>query len=378
MDEATRDKPRPLTVCLVIDEQAAERFPTALRYLQIGLIDEPVDTVIVASERGREVCLAGGPATVVTWREAQWPFGSLGRRGTIEAVLRRLGGRATEGVVVVHALSPLAAHLSDEIAELAGGELVFTVTRPSDLADHAFSRLCRKAAVLIAPTRRVQQMLQESGSRGPTIEYVPVGVVSTFAPTAFSNAQRAPSLVYIGPLSAESGVESLLKAVKTVLVNCPNLLVFIVGKGPAESGLRHLADSLELSSSVTFTGRLEHWRLALESADLFCAPGGRDGFHEEAIHALATGAALVVSSENVCDGLIDEESALCFPAGDPFRMAAQITRLIEDQPLARRLATAGQLYARSNNSVAKMVSEHVRVYRQIAARHQTIQLPLRS
>jgi glycosyltransferase involved in cell wall biosynthesis len=376
VEGAAQDKPKPLTVCLVIDEQAAECFPTALRYLQIGLIDEPVDTVIIASERGREVCLAGGPATVIAWREAQWPFGGFGRRAAVEAVCRRAAASGPEGAVVVHGLSLSAAQISEEIAEAVGGQLMLTVSRPSELADHAIGRCCRKAAVLVAPTRRILRSLQDGGHSGPAVECVPVGVVSTFAPAAFSNAQRAPSLVYIGPLSAESGVEVLLRAVKTVLASCPNLLVFIVGKGAAEGSLRHLADSLELSSNVTFTGRLEHWRLALDAADVFCVPSGRDGFHEEAVHALAAGAALVASADSDCDGLVDGESALCFPPGDHFRMAEQISRLVEDQSLARRLATAGQAFARSNNSVAKMVSEHVRVYQQLGARHRTIPMPL--
>lgn len=376
MEGAEQDKPRPLTVCLVIDEQAAESFPTALRYLQIGLIDEPVGTVIVASEQGRDVCLTGGPATVITWREAQWPFARLGRRGVVEAVRRRVASGSSDEAVVVHGLSLSAAELSEEIAQSVGAELVVTVPRPSDLADHDIGRCCRKAGVLIAPTQRIQQAIQNGGLTGPTIEHVPVGVVSAFAPVAFSNGQRAPCLVYIGPLSGDNGAESLLRAVKLVLTNHPNLLVFVVGRGSAESNLRHLVDSLELSSNVTFTGKLEHWRLALEAADIFCIPGGRDRFHEEPIHALAAGAALVAPGDSSFDGLVDEETALLFPAGDHLRMAERICRLLDDQRLARRVATAGQACVRTENSVARMVSEHVRIYQQLGVRHRSIPISL--
>jgi len=202
-----------------------------------------------------------------------------------------------------------------------------------------------------------------------------VGVVSTYAPTAFNNPQRAPSLVYAGTLSNECAVESLFRAAKLVLAHHPNLLVFVVGKGPAESNLRHLADSLELNPSVTFTGRLEHWRLALEAADIFCLPDSQTAFREEVIHALATGLAVVAPVDCICDGLIDDQTALLFPPQDHVRMAEQISRLIEDHVLARRIATAGQSYARTSNSVARMVAEHVRIYKQLDPRGRTIALP---
>ncbi len=365
-----------MTVCLVIDEKAAECFPTALRYLQIGLIDEPVDAVLVVSEQAREVCLAGGPASVISWREGRWPFAQLGLRSTVEAVKRRVANASTEGTVVVHGLSLSAAPLSEEIVHAVGGRLTLTVTIPSEITNHAVNRSCRNADMLITPTKGIQQEAGRSCPAGPTVEHIPVGVVSTLAPAAFADVQRPPSLVYVGPLSADCGVECLLRAAKSVLTNHPNLLVFIVGKGSAEGGLRRLADSLELSSSVTFTGKLEHWRLALQAADVFCAPVGRQAFREEPIHALAAGVALAASTDCACDGLVDGETALFFPPGDHLCMAQQISRLIEDQRLARRLASAGQSHARSNNSVARMVSEHVRVYQQLGGQHQIIPMPL--
>jgi glycosyltransferase involved in cell wall biosynthesis len=200
--------------------------------------------------------------------------------------------------------------------------------------------------------------------------------VATFAPAAFSNTQRAPSLVYVGTLSNDCTVDLLLRAAKLVLAHHPSLLIFIVGKGPAESTLRHLADSLEMNQNVTFTGKLEHWRLALEAADIFCLPGGQTVFREELVHAMATGLAVVAPANSICDNLLDDQTALLFPPDDHVRMAEQIGRLLEDQGLAHRLATTAQSQVRTGNSISHMVAEHVRIYARLDPRARTIPMPV--
>ncbi|HVP12926.1 MAG TPA: glycosyltransferase family 4 protein [Phycisphaerae bacterium] len=376
MESDVPDSSKRLILCLVADEQAVERFPTALRYLQIGLIDEPIDTIIVVSERGRPICLEGGPATIIAYHDMQWPLTRWGYKFAADAARRKVNSLQHDAPVIVHALTAASAQVAVEIAEAVRGELVLTISSIAEIEDSVVSRCCAKAATLILPSRQLEQALAASPLAGKTTAVVPVGVVSTFAPAAFSNPQRAPSLVYAGTLSNGSAVESLLRAAKLVLAHDPNLLVFVVGKGPAESNLRHLSDSLELHPNVTFTGRLEHWRLALEAADIFCLPASQGTFHEELIHALATGLAVVAPADCVCDGLIDDQTALLFPGEDHVRMAAQISRLLADHALARRIAAAGQSYARASNSVARMVAEHVRIYRELDPRGRTIPMPV--
>jgi glycosyltransferase involved in cell wall biosynthesis len=376
MESAIPENTNRLTLCLVADEQAAERFPTALRYLQIGLIDEPFDTILVVTERGRPICLEGGPATIIAHHEMQWPLTRWAHRFATDAARRKISSLQHESPVIVHGLTASSAPLAMEIAGAVGGELVLTISSIAEINDSVVCRCCEKASVLVLPTQRIQRALAASPLAHKTAEVIPVGVVSTFAPTAFSNPQRAPSLVYAGTLSNDCAVESLLRATKLVLAHHPSLLVFVVGKGPAESNLRHLADSLELNPNVTFTGRLEHWRLALEAADIFCLPDSQTTFREEVIHALATGLAVVAPVNCICDGLIDDQTALLFPSEDHVRLAEQISRLLEDHALARRIATTGQSYARTTNSVARMVAEHVRIYKQLDPRGRTIPMPV--
>lgn len=375
MDAAAPDKSKRLILCLVADWEAIDRFPTALRYLQIGLIDEPIDTILVVPERGRTAGLQGGPATVIPHQEMPWPLGRWERAGVARCVRQKIATLPRNAPVVVHALTVSGAALAAEIANQTNGDMLVTVCSPADLGDAGALRSCEEAAVIIAPTQAIQRAIKSSPLARKSVQHVRVGVVAAFSPAAFNDPQRSPSIVFAGCLSADCGVELFLRAAKLVLSRHPNLLVFVVGKGSAEGSLRRLADSLEMNPAVTFTGRLDQWRLALESADIFCLPAGTPGFREEPVHAMAAGLALVAPTDPLFDGLAEGETALLFPPDDQVAMAGQISRLLEDHGLARRLAASGQAYARSQHSVSCFVSEHVRIYQELASRRTSLPVP---
>jgi glycosyltransferase involved in cell wall biosynthesis len=133
-------------------------------------------------------------------------------------------------------------------------------------------------------------------------------------------------------------------------------------------------ESLDIQAAVTFTGRLEHWQTVLEAADIFCLPRAGATFREEPIHALAAGLAVVAADDSLYDGFIDGTTALLFPPGDEVGIADRICRLLDNPELSARLAAAAQAHARANYSVARMVADHVRLYRQLETRSRTLTL----
>ncbi|MCD4669278.1 MAG: glycosyltransferase family 4 protein, partial [Actinomycetia bacterium] len=204
------------------------------------------------------------------------------------------------------------------------------------------------------------------------VELVPVGVPAKSSPSAFSNQLRSPSLVVAGELTPDAGVETLLHAVKRVLPHHPTLAVFVIGKGPTEQSLRHLANALGIGLHVTFTGRLEHWRTAMEAADIFCLPGLCNVFREEPLHALATGLAIVASEDSPYEELANEETALLFPPGNIEKLADQLRALLDNPERARIFAATAQAQARSCHSASRMIADHVRIYNQVAVRNSSI------
>ena len=72
----------------------------------------------------------------------------------------------------------------------------------------------------------------------------------------------------------------------------------------------------------------------------------------KAFQALACGTPLVTADTPAARELLDDESALLVPAGDPDALAAAVRRLADDAALARRIGDGGLAAYRAHASEA--------------------------
>lgn len=370
----SEDNADSLVVCLVADEDVLDRCPIALRYLQIGLMDEPIETILVLPRCARAEPLSGGPTTIVSYGSPKWPLARRVTSEVVSEVQRRIEALRRDVSVIVHALSGSVAPLADRIATAVGADLIIGVASASEIEEPELTPCAERAAALLVPSRELQRRVESIAPAQKPVEVAQLGATASNTPAAFSAPQLAPALVYAGALTVDCAVDSLLRAVKRVLQHHPTLLVFVIGKGPAEGRLRQLVTVLDLEQTVTLTGRLDHCKHALEAADIYCLPGARAVYREEPIHAMAAGLAIVVPDGTPYDGLIDHQNALIFEEGNEIQMAEQICHLLDHPDFARSIAATAQAYARANHTVAHMVADHVRIYRELESRGSTFSL----
>lgn len=374
MVETSPDSLQRLILCLVADEDVIDRFPTAVRFLQVGLIDEPVDVILVVQEHNRAMSLVSGPTIVVEYRKLNWPFRHWTGRNVIAEIREQVDALPHDGTIIVQGLTLSTAPMAATIATQLGAELVLEVASVIGLQEADSLRTLSQASAFIAPTEPIRSALKASPLSARSVEVIRPGVQTDDAPAAFSDPQAAPSLVFAGGLHARSGLDTLLRATKRVLRRHPNVQLFVIGKGPAEAEFRHLARSLEISVSVTFAGRLEPSRPALRAADIFCLPRASPSFREEPIHAMASGLAIVAARGGQCDGLVHRQTALLCAEHDEEDMAAQICWYLEHPRDAKTISATAQAYAREHHSVSRMVNDYLRVYRRLAGRLGTLSL----
>lgn len=363
-----------LIACLVADEAVIERFPTVVRYLLVGLFDEPAEVMLVVPDHPRARTLVTGPIHVITHRRPTWLAGHWVRQHVVGAVRDRVEQARKDDGLIVHGLSLTTAPMAASIASATGADLVLNVTSTTVLEDFENAQFLARANALIAPTESIARAIRESHAPRASLHVVPIGIISENAPAAFSHPGNAPSLIFAGVLRSDSGVDVLLRAVKHVIRDHPDLQVFISGKGPAETDLRMLAASLGLAQNLTFTGRLDRLRTAMRSADLFCLPAALPAFREEPIHALAAGLVLIAAEGCPCDGLVDQQNALLFKDRDEVGLAQQINHALENPQSSRVLAATGQALARSRYSVSRMIVETMQIYRELLRRRETLPL----
>jgi glycosyltransferase involved in cell wall biosynthesis len=148
------------------------------------------------------------------------------------------------------------------------------------------------------------------------------------------------TVLFVGKLIPLHGVDTVLAAARSA----PDLRFRLVGSGQLEALVR------ERPANVDWVPWVEYDHLAGELHRAGCALGifGTSAkaarvIPNKAFQALACGTPLVTAdTPGARELLVDGESALLVPAGDPEALAAALRRLAGDPELAQRLSAGGR------------------------------------
>jgi len=161
---------------------------------------------------------------------------------------------------------------------------------------------------------------------------------------------RSPEVVCISRLTKQKNVASLLKAWKAVTAESDRARLRIIGDGPERKNLERLADTLSVSGSVTFEGRVTEerkWAL-LDQASAFAHPSLQEGFGIVFLEAMAAGLPVVAYDLPVFREVFNGgEHGFLVSLDDHRQMADRLLKLLQDDSLRyevsrRNLEYAGQ------------------------------------
>ena len=158
-------------------------------------------------------------------------------------------------------------------------------------------------------------------------------------------ADDVPTLLFVGRIEARKGIPYLLHAFKTVKERVPVARLVIVGEGGLRADYTRLARRLELRD-VFFEGYVppEDLPRYYQRGDVFCSPSTvNESFGITLLEAMAAGTPAIATSVNGLNTLGEHGvTGLIVPPKDAEALAAAMERLLEDRPLAGRLAEAAQ------------------------------------
>jgi glycosyltransferase involved in cell wall biosynthesis len=168
----------------------------------------------------------------------------------------------------------------------------------------------------IAISERTKKDLEDLGAK--SVQVLPSGIdwqeIMQVEPSA-----KQSDIIYVGRLVEHKNVDLLIKALKIVKADLPNVKSMIVGDGPEMGRLKSLVQELELGKNVEFCGFLEDYNDALslmKSSRIFATPSTREGFGMAALEANACGLP-VVTVKHRMNALMDlvtkETGAVCQP-----------------------------------------------------------------
>jgi 1,2-diacylglycerol 3-alpha-glucosyltransferase len=245
----------------------------------------------------------------------------------------------------------------------------------------------RRCQHIVVPSDSIRQILvREYGVQGLTT-VVPTGIELEPFQTADGTSIREKHawkddfvLISVGRLAKEKNWGRLLEAVSEVINMHKKIRLVVLGDGPHRKALTQTARELGIAGRVEFAGKVpfEEVPCFLKAADLFCFASITETQGLVTVEAMAAGLPVVaVNATGSRDVVDDGVDGLLIP-DDSHALAQAILRVIQDEPLRRRLRVGAEQKARAY-SIETQARKLVGVYKKaIEAKKAGLQVPVDS
>ena len=233
---------------------------------------------------------------------------------------------------------------------------------------------------IICPSNVTRDYIASLGLNRKLVTVIPNGVSpSDFSPSPLPDREgRVPVLLYIGTLADWQGLEVVIKALPKILELMPVRLQ-IVGRGRSRQRklLARQIRRLGVEEHVIIQPAVPHHEVPalIECADICIAPLGLNDRNVtqgacpiKVLEYMASSRPLVASNMPIVRELVREDvDALLFSPNDPDDLARQVTALLDDVELSKRLADSASERALAKFTWHESQKKLVKVYEKLLA-----------
>ncbi len=171
------------------------------------------------------------------------------------------------------------------------------------------------------------------------------GITQVEASAPVPAKRRALRVVSVGRISPEKGHVGLVQAFAEVVAGGVDAELRLVGDGPTRGVVEAEVTRLGLGDRVSFAGRVPSGQVIAEllHADAFAMSSFMEGLPVVIMEALAMGVPVVAPViAGIPELVVHGESGLLFPASDWSALGRELSKLLSDPALGKRLATEGR------------------------------------
>jgi glycosyltransferase involved in cell wall biosynthesis len=279
---------------------------------------------------------------------------------------------------ILHASSSKAGILGRLAAWLAGVPIrIFTVHGWAFSASHGpISRFYRWAerlvkavttvTICVAESERASGLAARSCDEETTV-VIPNGVDLRAPRPRRRRDSGPPRIVSVGRLQEPKDPLTLVRALGSLRGR--SFAALIVGEGPDRPAVVAELRRLGLGRATELAGARHDVPELLAAADIFVLSTRSEGLPLSILEAMSAGLPVVASRVGgIPELVVDGETGLLVPPGDPASLAAAIERLLEDPGLRDRLGAAGRARLEEFFDLGRCRREHVELYRRELAR----------
>jgi L-malate glycosyltransferase len=281
---------------------------------------------------------------------------------------------------IVHAHDPHAAAMAALGLSFSAPEPrpAIVASRRVDfhLQAHSFSRWkYRQVDLFIAASDAIKQVLEHDSIPAARIVVVHDGIdVARIQrlPTVDVHGEYwlphgVPVLANVGALVGHKGQKHLVDAMPIVLRQVPDAHLIIFGEGELRQPLERQIKDLRLEKHVLLPGFREDVLQLAKSIDLFVMSSVTEGLGSTVLDAMAMKLAVVGTiAGGIPEAVVNGETGILVPPGDPRALAGAIVRLLKDRPLRQKMAEAGFARVSRHFGVSRLLTGTLAAYERAA------------
>jgi glycosyltransferase involved in cell wall biosynthesis len=158
-----------------------------------------------------------------------------------------------------------------------------------------------------------------------------------------------PTVVYVGRLVKNKGVDYLIQAISLVRDEIPDVALLIMGRGYYENSLRDLVERLHLNENVTFLGYLPEREKVETLARSHCLvlPSVREGWATPIIEAASVRTLSIgTNAIGIAETIIDGTTGFLVSYGDPGALAGKLLIVLRNKELNAKLSDEAYEFSR--------------------------------
>jgi glycosyltransferase involved in cell wall biosynthesis len=241
------------------------------------------------------------------------------------------------------------------------------------------ARWYRDADIILAGTQGIADYLIADGAPESKVRIIYYAIdreeFEVLRPVAEVRAELGlalgqPTIGMAASLVARKGHRHLLDAIALLRPKLPDLVALIVGQGPLLATLQAQAERLGISRNVCFLGWVPSALDVMQAMDLLILPSTRiEGFGVCLVEAAYLGKPGVASDlPGIREAVVDGETGLMAPVGDPPRLAEAIGTLLTNRNLYETFARQGKERTERLFTVERMAEELEGLYVEVLGR----------
>jgi glycosyltransferase involved in cell wall biosynthesis len=216
-------------------------------------------------------------------------------------------------------------------------------SRNMRIIEQAINRItCSLSDIIIATDKFTSEYVRNIVGDDKKIVIIPAAIDTSLFEGSSNNFpidNNCFKIGYIGRLSAEKNLETLLYAFKEfkLIESSPSRLI-LVGDGELREKLKQLAIKIGINEFVTFTGFQTNIKPILSSLDVFVLPSKVEGTPISLIEAMAAGKAIIVSNIPPIREIVEsKKEALIFNSNNYMQLKDQMYTLFKDSEFRNKI-----------------------------------------